>query len=140
LFFYTFAARKLTLSFMEIENVINKIVQGRLRKGYSYENMAEELHLSAPAYRKLEIGETKLSVERLFQISVILEMPLTELLDIDNKCVMQNSYHNDVVYQQKIERFYQENKEITEQLIRAKDELILQLQKEVEFLKSKILS
>ncbi len=140
MFFYTFAARKLTLSFMEIENVINKIVQGRLRKGYSYENMAEELHLSAPAYRKLEIGETKLSVERLFQISVILEMPLTELLDIDNKCVMQNSYHNDVVYQQKIERFYQENKEITEQLIRAKDELILQLQKEVEFLKSKILS
>ena len=139
MFFYTFAARKLTLSFMEIENVINKIVQGRLRKGYSYENMAEELHLSAPAYRKLEIGETKLSVERLFQISVILEMPLTELLDIDNKCVMQNSYHN-VVYQQKIERFYQENKEITEQLIRAKDELILQLQKEVEFLKSKILS
>ena len=125
---------------MEIENVINKIVQGRLRKGYSYENMAEELHLSAPAYRKLEIGETKLSVERLFQISVILEMPLSELLDIDDERMVQNNYHNDTVYQQKIEHFYQENKEITEQLIRAKDELILQLQKEVEFLKSKILS
>lgn len=125
---------------MEIENVINKIVQGRLRKGYSYENMAEELHLSVPAYRKLEIGETKLSVERLFQISVILEMPLSELLDIDDERMVQNNYHNDTVYQQKIEHFYQENKEITEQLIRAKDELILQLQKEVEFLKSKILS
>jgi DNA-binding helix-turn-helix protein len=125
---------------MEIENVINKIVQGRLRKGYSYENMAEELHISVPAYRKLEIGETKLSVQRLFQISVILEMPLTELLDIDNKCIMHNHCHNDLVYQQKIEHFYQENKEITEQLIKAKDELILQLQKEVEFLKSKILS
>jgi DNA-binding helix-turn-helix protein len=125
---------------MEIEKVINKIVQGRLRKGYSYENMAEELRLSVPAYRKLEIGETKLSVERLFQISVILEMPLTELLDIDDEHMVQNNYHNDTVYQQKIEHFYQENKEITEQLIRAKDELILQLQKEVEFLKSKILS
>ena len=125
---------------MEIENVINKIVQGRLRKGYSYENMAEELHLSVPAYRKLEIGETKLSVERLFQISVILEMPLSELLDIDDEHMVQNNYHNDTVYQQKIEHFYQENKEITEQLIKAKDELILQLQKEVEFLKSKILS
>ena len=125
---------------MEIEKVINKIVQGRLRKGYSYENMAEELHLSVPAYRKLEIGETKLSVERLFQISVILEMPLSELLDIDDEHMVQNNYHNDTVYQQKIEHFYQENKEITEQLIRAKDELILQLQKEVEFLKSKILS
>lgn len=125
---------------MEIEKVINKIVQGRLRKGYSYENMAEELHLSVPAYRKLEIGETKLSVERLFQISVILEMTLSELLDIDDERMVQNNYHNDTVYQQKIEHFYQENKEITEQLIRAKDELILQLQKEVEFLKSKILS
>jgi len=125
---------------MEIEKVINKIVQGRLRKGYSYENMAEELRLSVPAYRKLEIGETKLSVERLFQISVILEMPLSELLDIDDEHMVQNNYHNDTVYQQKIEHFYQENKEITEQLIRAKDELILQLQKEVEFLKSKILS
>jgi DNA-binding helix-turn-helix protein len=125
---------------MKIENVINKIVQGRLRKGYSYENMAEELHLSVPAYRKLEIGETKLSVERLFQISVILEMPLSELLDINDEHMIQNNYHNDTVYQQKIEHFYQENKEITEQLIRAKDELIVQLQKEVEFLKSKILS
>ena len=125
---------------MEIEKVINKIVQGRLRKGYSYENMAEELRLSVPAYRKLEIGETKLSVERLFQISVILEMPLSELLDIDDEHMVQNNYHNDTVYQQKIEHFYQENKEITEQLIRAKDELILQLQKEVEFLKSKILT
>ena len=124
---------------MKIENVINKIVQGRLRKGYSYENMAEELHLSVPAYRKLEIGETKLSVERLFQISVILEMPLSELLDINDEHMIQNNYHNDTVYQQKIEHFYQENKEITEQLIRAKDELIVQLQKEVEFLKSKIL-
>lgn len=140
LFFYTFAVRKLTLAIMEIENVINKIMQGRLRKGYSYENMAEELHLSVPAYRKLEIGETKLSVERLFQISVILEMPLTELLGIDNKYIIQNSCYNDIVYQQKIEHFYQENKEIMEQLIKAKDELILQLQKEVEFLKSKILS
>ena len=125
---------------MKMENVINKIVQGRLRKGYSYENMAEELHLSVPAYRKLEIGETKLSVERLFQISVILEMPLSELLDINDEHMIQNNYHNDTVYQQKIEHFYQENKEITEQLIRAKDELIVQLQKEVEFLKSKILS
>ena len=125
---------------MKLENVINKIVQGRLRKGYSYENMAEELHLSVPAYRKLEIGETKLSVERLFQISVILEMPLSELLDINDEHMIQNNYHNDTVYQQKIEHFYQENKEITEQLIRAKDELIVQLQKEVEFLKSKILS
>ena len=125
---------------MEIENVINKIVQGRLRKGYSYENMAEELHLSVPAYRKLEIGETKLSVERLFQISVILEMPIRGMFVNGDERMVPKNYKNDTLYQKKKEHFYQENKEITEQLIRAKDELILQLQKEVEFLKSKILS
>ena len=127
---------------MNIENVINKIVQERTKKGYSYENMAEELHLSVPAYRKLEIGETKLSVERLFQISMVLEIPVGELLDLEKQQMVQNNYHNDAVYQQKIEHFYQENKEITEQLIKAKDELIrvkdtfiAELQREIEYLR-----
>ena len=127
---------------MDVEKVINKIVQERTRKGYSYENMAEELCLSVPAYRKLEIGETKLSVERLFQISMVLEIPVGELLDLEKQQMVQNNYHNDAVYQQKIEHFYQENKEITEQLIKAKDELIrvkdtfiAELQREIEYLK-----
>jgi hypothetical protein len=127
---------------MDVEKVINKIVQERTRKGYSYENMAEELCLSVPAYRKLEIGETKLSVERLFQISMILEVPVEELLELNGERMVQNNYHNDAVYQQKIEHFYQENKEITEQLIKAKDELIrvkdtfiTELQREIEYLK-----
>ncbi len=127
---------------MDVEKVINKIVQERTRKGYSYENMAEELCLSVPAYRKLEIGETKLSVERLFQISMILEVPVEELLELNGERMVQNNYHNDAVYQQKIEYFYQENKEITEQLIKAKDELIrvkdtfiAELQREIEYLK-----
>ena len=104
--------------------------------------MAEELSLSVPAYRKLEIGETKLSVERLFQISMILEVPVEELLELNGERMVQNNYHNDAVYQQKIEHFYQENKEITEQLIKAKDELIrvkdtfiAELQREIEYLK-----
>ena len=121
---------------MEIEKVINKIVQGRLRKGYSYENMAEELHLSVPAYRKLEIGETKLSVERLFQISVILEMPLSELLDIDDERMVQNNYHNDTVYQQKIEHFYQENKEMLEKLIASYEARLKDKEEQIELLKT----
>lgn len=120
---------------MNIEKVINKIVQERTKKGYSYENMAEELHLSVPAYRKLEIGETKLSVERLFQISMILEIPVGELLDLEKQQMVQNNYYNDAVYQQKIEHFYQENKEITELLIKSKDDLIAQLQKEIAYLR-----
>ena len=122
-------------SVMEMEKIIEKITQFRNRKGYTYENMADELELTTAAYRKIETGETKLSVERLFRISNILETPVNELLEMDSISQTKNNYHNANVYQQKIEHFYQENKEITAELIKAKDQLIAQLQKEIEFLK-----
>lgn len=119
---------------MEMEKIIEKIAQLRNRKGYTYENMADELDLTTAAYRKIETGETKLSVERLFRISNILETPLQEFLDFEGITQNQNNYHNENVYQQKIDNFYQENKEITSELIKAKDQLISQLQKEIAFL------
>ena len=120
---------------MEMEKIIEKISQLRNRKGYTYENMADELELTPAAYRKIETGETKLSVERLFRISNILEAPINEILETENISQNQNNYHNENVYQQKIEHFYQENKEITDQLIKSKDQLIEVLQKELEHLR-----
>ena len=122
---------------MEMEKIIEKITQYRNRKGYTYENMADELELTTAAYRKIETGETKLSVERLFKISNILETPVNELLDLDKNHFIQNNYNSESVISQRIENFYQENKEITSELIKAKDQLITQLQKEIEFLKTK---
>ena len=118
-----------------MEKIIEKIAQYRTRKGYTYENMADELELTTAAYRKIETGETKLSVERLFRISNILETPIDELLDFDKNHFIQNNYNNESIVSQRIENFYQENKEITEQLIKAKDQLIEILQKEIENLK-----
>jgi transcriptional regulator with XRE-family HTH domain len=120
---------------MKMEKIIEKIAQYRNRKGYTYENMADELELTTAAYRKIETGETKLSVERLFRISNILETPIDELLDLDKNHFIQNNYNNESIVSQRIENFYQENKEITEQLIKAKDQLIEILQKEIENLK-----
>lgn len=120
---------------MEIEKIIEKIALHRNRKGYTYENMADELELTPAAYRKIETGETKLTVERLFRISNILEIPINELLNLDKNNFIQNNYSSEKIYQQKIENFYQENKEITEQLIEAKDQIIEALQKDLEFLK-----
>ena len=122
---------------MQMEKIIEKITQYRNRKGYTYENMADELDLTTAAYRKIETGETKLSVERLFRISNILETPVNELLDLDKNHFIQNNYNSESVISQRIENFYQENKEITSELIKAKDQLIMQLQKENEFLKTK---
>ena len=120
---------------MEMEKIIEKIAQYRNKKGYTYENMADELELTPAAYRKIGTGETKLTVERLFRISAILETPINEFLEMDKNAFVQNNYSNESVFQQKIENFYQENKEITDQLIKAKDQLIEQLQKEIQTLK-----
>jgi hypothetical protein len=56
---------------------------------------------------------------------------------MDKNAFVQNNYSNESVFQQKIENFYQENKEITDQLIKAKDQLIEQLQKEIQTLKTR---
>ena len=68
---------------MEVEHIIEKIVQERNKKGYTYENMAIELDLTTAAYRKIETGETKLTVERLFKISNILGIPIGDFLEIE---------------------------------------------------------
>ena len=121
---------------MEIAQVIERIVQGRNKKGYTYENMAVELDLTTAAYRKIETGETKLTLERLFKISDIFEVPVGELLAIEKSVNQQVNNGNSNVYNQKIDHFYQENREITEQLIKAKDELIAQLKQENEYLRA----
>ena len=121
---------------MEIAQVIERIVLGRNKKGDTYENMAVELDLTTAAYRKIETGETKLTLERLFKISDILEVPVGELLAIEKSVNQQVNNGNSNVYNQKIDHFYQENREITEQLIKAKDELIAQLKQENEYLRA----
>lgn len=125
---------------METEKVIEKIAQYRNKRGYTYENMANELELTPAAYRKIETGETKLTVDRLFRISAILEAPIDDILGIEKNNYTQNNYNTDSVFSQSIENFYQENREITEQLVRAKDELIDYLKKEIAFLKENKIS
>lgn len=128
---------------MEVEHIIEKIVQERNKKGYTYENIAIELDLTTAAYRKIETGETKLTVERLFKISNILGIPIGDFLEIEKNVNQQVNHGNANIYNQNIDHFYQENREITEQLIKAKDEiirvkeeLITQLKEENQRLKS----
>ena len=116
----------------KIEKVIKKIIAVRTRKGYSYENMADDLSLTPAAYRKIETGETKLTVERLFRISDILKTSLLDLLEIGNDVFQQTNKESATGYQQKIENFYQENKEVYEKLLHSKEEQIAMLKSMLE--------
>jgi len=66
---------------MKIEKVLMRIKKLRLAKGYTLENMAFELDISASTYRKVEMNETKLTLERLIKISKVLSVELDEILD-----------------------------------------------------------
>ena len=121
-----------------MEKIIERIAQHRNRKGYTYENMAHDLQITAAAYSKRETGETKLTLERLFKIADILESPFTDFLDLEKDILNQHNHDNENVYQQKIDNFYQENKEVYEKLIKAKDEQIQLLMEQINFYKSRI--
>ena len=75
----------------KIENLIKKIATTRKKKGFSYENMADELSLTSASYRKIETGETKLTVERLFRISEILNESLSNLLETGSEVFQQTN-------------------------------------------------
>ena len=107
-----------------MEKIIEKIAQYRNRKGYTYENMADELSITPAAYRKIETGDTKLSLERFFKIAEILETPFTDFLELEKDILNQHNHDNENVYQQKIDNFYQESKEVYHELIKSKDEQI----------------
>lgn len=119
-----------------MEDIIERIREQRKKKGFSHENMAHELKISQAAYSKIEKNETRLTVERLFEIADILEVPVTELLDKNSTInYHQQEFYDNSVGHQEVQNLYQENKEILEKLFQTKDELIVKQQEEIEFLR-----
>ncbi len=59
------------------------IKNARLEKNYSQEYVAGKLKLSQNAYSKIELGHTKITVERLSVIADVLEIGLARLIDVN---------------------------------------------------------
>lgn len=108
-----------------MNNTISKNIRKyRELKGFSQEYMANQLDINQASYAKIESSSTKLTVERLFAISKLLETEVTELLDVKTQTVF-NVYDNEnAVGQQKVQNLYQDNKDVYEKLLQSKDEQI----------------
>ncbi|WP_121248262.1 helix-turn-helix domain-containing protein [Mucilaginibacter phyllosphaerae] len=65
----------------KVKAVAANIRNKREELNYTQEYLAAKLNISQNAYSKIELGYTKITVERLFQIAEILE---TELMDLIN--------------------------------------------------------
>ncbi|WP_179415641.1 helix-turn-helix domain-containing protein [Mucilaginibacter sp. E4BP6] len=59
-------------------NIRNK----REYRNYTQEYLAAKLAISQNAYSKIELGYTKITVERLFQIAEVLGFEVADLIDI----------------------------------------------------------
>lgn len=74
-----------------MKSLIEKIKAIRTKKGYSHEYMGHMLNISQVAYSKIEKGETKLSVDRLYKIAEILEVSIevtfeeNSIIDTENQ-------------------------------------------------------
>lgn len=122
-----------------MEIVIEKIKNIRKKKGYPHEYMAHLLNMSQPAYSKIENSETKLSVDRLFKISEILETPVENFLDINPNTIYHQTLNDNAIIYQDFENLYQDNKEKTEKIVQLyearlqdKNDMIAQLKKIIE--------
>ncbi len=68
-----------TLS-LKIKAIAANIRHKREYRNYTQEYLALKLSISQNAYSKIELGYTKITVERLFQIADILEFDVVELI------------------------------------------------------------
>ncbi|PWK71436.1 helix-turn-helix protein [Mucilaginibacter oryzae] len=64
-----------------IKAIAANIRHSREGLNYTQEYLAAKLSISQNAYSKIELGYTKITVERLFQIAAILEVDVTELIN-----------------------------------------------------------
>jgi len=70
---------KETLNY-KIKAIAANIRRTREQLNYTQEYLAAKLSISQNAYSKIELGYTKITVERLFQIAAILEVDVHELI------------------------------------------------------------
>lgn len=96
-----------------MESTAQIIKKHRESMNYSQEYIARQLGISQPAYAKLENGNTRITLKRLFKLAEILQRDPKEFLTGNNPINLNgddNSY--DLV-----EKLYKDNKEIQQKLI-----------------------
>jgi transcriptional regulator with XRE-family HTH domain len=69
----------------KIKTIAISIRKKREYKNYTQEYLAYKLNISQNAYSKIELGYTKITVERLFQIAEVLEVSAVELLESEKE-------------------------------------------------------
>ena len=68
---------------LEMKAVAGNIRKVREYRNYTQDYLAAKLEISQNAYSKIELGYSKITLDRLFHIALILEVEVMELLNFD---------------------------------------------------------
>ncbi|MCZ4224203.1 helix-turn-helix domain-containing protein [Pedobacter rhodius] len=80
---------------LKTKNVAGNIRKIREYRDYTQDYLAAKLKISQNAYSKIELGYSKLTIERLFQIASIIDIDVTHLLTLDHKELIKNLSENE---------------------------------------------
>lgn len=69
---------------LKIKKVAQNIRKIREYRNYTQEYLAAKLRISQNAYSKIELGHTKITVDRLFRIADVLEVDPVVVLNIED--------------------------------------------------------
>jgi transcriptional regulator with XRE-family HTH domain len=75
----------------KIKAIATNIRKLRENRNYTQEYLAAKLDISQNAYSKIELGYTKITVERLFQIAEILDFDVIDFISPDKPELMKLS-------------------------------------------------
>jgi transcriptional regulator with XRE-family HTH domain len=67
----------------EVNAVAGNIRKIRDFRNYTQDYLAAKIGISQNAYSKIELGYSKITVDRMFQIAAILEVEVTDVLYFD---------------------------------------------------------
>ena len=118
--------------------IAKNIKKYRELKGFSQEYMAHQLSVNQSTYEKIENSSTKITIDKLFSVAKLLETDVSEILDLKNQTIFNQTDNETANAFGKVEHYYQENKEVYQELLKAKDEQIALLKEQIIFYKSKL--
>jgi transcriptional regulator with XRE-family HTH domain len=111
---------------MELGVKIKKI---RESKNYTQEYMSNQLNISQNTYSKIETGGIKLTVDRLKQISDVLDVTIEDIMSNETQTFNFHNSNIDKFYGY-IETLHEDNKELQQTTIKLLNEQITYLKSE----------
>lgn len=123
----------------EIQKICRNIKNIRMMKGYSQENMAEELEMTQRNYGRIENGNTDLTVFMLYKICDVLGVDVSVIMNLRENLIMNNINHNQhnghITYYNATE--VKHIQELYERLLKEKEALLHEKERHIELLKQK---